>query len=66
MKKILKWGGIVLLVIVIIGAIGSSGSNEPKKVDTADTGIVDNRSDSTKSETKVFKIGESVNLDGKL
>lgn len=65
MKKILKWGGIAFVVLIIIGAISSAGSGNPEKVGSNETSSNTSQTEPEKGKTKVFKIGDSVNLDGK-
>ncbi len=55
MKKLLKWGGIILVVIIIIGAVngGKSGSNT--------TGTTQTSTGSKTEEAKaIAKVGETV------
>jgi len=65
MKKILKWGGIAFVILIVLGAIGSSGSDKPEKVGTSETSTSSDQAAPKENKTKIFKIGDQVNLDGK-
>jgi len=63
MKKILKWGGIAFVVLIVIGALSGAGSSNPEKVGTSTNEAT--KQETTSKKTETFKIGDSVNLDGK-
>ncbi len=69
MGKILKWGGIALLVLIVIGAMSSMGSDEAKKVgETTNANSQNAETVSNEQETpttQTYKIGDLVDLDGK-
>ena len=60
MKKLLKWGGFALLVLVVIGAIGSMGSDSKKVGSTSDTSGTTNTVKETAQES--YKIGDKVQM----
>lgn len=62
MKKVLKWVGIVFVILIIIGVVSSSGGNKDEN-----SGGNDKTKDTTSSTPKeqVFKVGEEV-VVGKL
>lgn len=62
MKKILKWGGIIIVVLLVIGAVSGAGSSKLEKTGSSDTTSSSSRSN---QPTETFKIGDEVNLDGK-
>ena len=54
MKKLLKWGGIALVVLIVIGALSSKGSDS-KKVGSTDS---TSNTQAQKQEDQVYKIGD--------
>lgn len=60
MKKILKWGGIVFVVMIIIGAIASSGSDS-KKVGTS-SDATDTTDQQEQPSQDVYKVGDKVQM----
>lgn len=60
MKKLLKWAGIGLLVLIVLGVIGSMGSDS-KKVGTNSESESQTSSNSQPSQ-QVYKIGDKVQM----
>lgn len=58
MKKILKWGGIALVVLIIIGALSSKGSDS-QKVGSNDSNT---NTESKKQEDQVYKVGDKIQM----
>lgn len=62
MKKILKWGGIIFAVLIVIGMIGNSG-NGTKKVGTSSDSNNQTSTQKTESPTsQIYKIGDKVQM----
>lgn len=59
MKKILKWGGIALFVLIVIGAVAGSGSDSPS---SSNSGSDTEQSASKSGEDKVYQPGEDVQV----
>lgn len=57
MKKILKWIGIIFVVLIIIGAISSKSKNEPVK-----TNVNSVSSPQAQVQTTEYKVGDLVKL----
>lgn len=56
MKKLLKWGGIILLIFIVIGVIGSAGKSGSSTSGTSQSGT-----GSKQEEAKpIAKVGETV------
>lgn len=60
MKKLLKWGGIALLVIMVIGVIGSMGSDS-KKVGS-NSGSTETSNTAKQPAQEMYKIGDKVQM----
>lgn len=60
MKKLLKWGGIALLVIIVIGVIGSMGSDS-KKVGS-NSGSTETSNTAKQPAQEMYKIGDKVQM----
>lgn len=60
MKKLLKWGGIALLVIIVIGVFSSMGSDSKKVGSNTDTNQTSNTNEEAAQET--YKIGDKVQM----
>lgn len=62
MKKLLKWGGIILVVFIVIGVIASMGSDDGKKVgENGNTNT--NQTENTQSEQQTtYKVGDKIEL----
>jgi len=60
MKKILKWGGIALLILVVIGAIGSMGSDSKKVGTSSDSSGTTNTTEETAQE--LYQVGDKVQM----
>ncbi len=60
MKKILKWGGIALLVIIVIGIFSSMGSDSEKVGSNSDTTQTSNTDTQQAQET--YKVGDKVQM----
>jgi len=63
MKKIFKWGFIGFIILIVISAIAGSDSSSPKKIGVSDTATKTKAN--VQDKTKIFKIGDKVNLNGK-
>lgn len=59
MKKLLKWGGIIFVVIVIIGAIASAGKSD-KSNQSSSSDSTSETSSTQKSEVKTYGLNEPV------
>lgn len=62
MKKILKWGGIILVIFIVIGVIASSGSKDSKKVGengSTNTTQTDNKQP---EQPASYKVGDKIQL----
>lgn len=58
MKKILKWGGIILLILIVLGVIGSLGkSGTQKTAETTTAPATSNEPKPTESKPKEQLIG---------
>ncbi len=62
MKKLLKWGGIALLVIVVIGVIGSMGSGSKKVGSNSDTTEIKTTTENNKQTQETYKVGDKVQM----
>lgn len=69
MKKILKWGGIIFLVLIVITAIAGGGSDEGKKVgQNSDTSTTSPQVQNEPSEAQpvgaptTYKVGDKIEL----
>jgi hypothetical protein len=69
MKKILKWGGIIFLVLIVITAIAGGGSDEGKKVgENSDTSTTSPQVQNEPSEAQpveapsTYKVGDKIEL----
>lgn len=60
MKKLLKWGGIALLVIIVIGAFISMGSDSEKVGSNSDNTQASNTDTQPSQET--YKVGDKVQM----
>jgi hypothetical protein len=60
MKKLFKWGGIALLIIIVIGVIGSMGSDSKKVGSSSETTETSNTAQQPTQET--YKIGDKVQM----
>ena len=58
MKKILKWGGIALVVLIVIGVLSGKGSDS-QKVGSNDT--TSNTQDQ-KQEEQIYKVGDKIQM----
>lgn len=59
MKKILKWGGIILVVFIIIGAIAGSDGESPSSDSSNSTETTQTESKEEQTE-KIYQINEAV------
>lgn len=63
MKKLLKGIGIVLLVLIIIGALGSKGSDSKKVGTSSDPTTTQKQTNPAKEEAQeVYKLGDKVQM----
>jgi len=63
MKKVLKWGGIIMLVLIVLGVIGSMGDDEPQKVGSKDQPAQSSQqTNTTADETTVYAVGDQVQM----
>lgn len=60
MKKVLKWGGIALVVLIIIGAIAGFGGNSSENSSSSNS---NSGSTVTKQEEKSYAVGEVIPAD---
>lgn len=60
MKKLLKWGGIALVVIIVIGVISSMGSDSQKVGSNSDTNQTSNTNEQSTQEA--YKVGDKVQM----
>ncbi|QQS38797.1 DUF4352 domain-containing protein [Candidatus Woesebacteria bacterium] len=60
MKKLLKWGGIALLVIIVIGVFSSMGSDSEKVGSNSDNTQASNNDSQQSQET--YKVGDKVQM----
>lgn len=56
MKKILKWGGIALVVLIVVSALSSKGSDSKK------VGSNDSTSTEQKQQDQVYKVGDKIQM----
>lgn len=56
MKKILKWGGIIVIILIVIGIIGSAGSDSKKVGSTSQNGSKE------QSAQETYKIGDKIQM----
>lgn len=62
MKKLLKWGGIALLIIIVLGMIGSKGG-ESKKVGSSDSTTTQTGANTNSQPTQqMYKVGDKVQM----
>lgn len=62
MKKLLKWGGIALLIIIVLGMIGSKGG-ESKKVGSNDSTTTQTAANTNNQPTQqMYKVGDKVQM----
>ena len=62
MKKILKWGGIILVILIVIGAIGSAGKDNGKKVGESNGATVAQSDTKQPEQQTVYKVGDKIQL----
>ncbi len=65
MKKLLKWGGIAFIGLIVLGMIaGGSGSNDSNSSNSggANNGSSQKTGDYNKQEEKIYKVGEEVTV----
>lgn len=62
MNKLLKWGGIALLVIIVIGVIGSMGSGSKKVGSNSDTSATKTSTENSKPAQETYKVGDKVQM----
>jgi len=60
MKKLLKWGGIGFIILIVIGVIGSMGSDSKKVGSSTDTTQISNTKEQPTQET--YKVGDKVQM----
>ncbi|HRN70494.1 MAG TPA: DUF4352 domain-containing protein [Candidatus Woesebacteria bacterium] len=60
MKKLLKWGGIALLVIIVIGVFSSMGSDSEKVGSNSDNTQASNTD--TQPSQEAYKVGDKVQM----
>lgn len=61
MKKLLKWGGIALLIIIVLGMIGSKGGDS-KKVGTTNNSTATQNSTNSQPAQQIYKVGDKVQM----
>lgn len=65
MKKLLKWGGIGFVVLIVIGIIGSLGSDSKKVGTTSDSNTntqVTTTSNNQQAEVSSYKVGDKIQM----
>jgi len=60
MKKLLKWGGIGFIILIVVGVIGSMGSDSKKVGSTTDSTQTSNTKEQPTQET--YKVGDKVQM----
>ena len=72
MKKIFKWGAIIIVILIVIGVIsGSSGNNSDNSNSSSSTAVTESEDNSdsgpnaptSKQEEKTYVIGEAIPTD---
>lgn len=63
MKKIVKWGLIIFVGIIVLGSLASSNSSKPEKINNTEQKQASE--EKATASTQTFKMGDLVDLDGK-
>lgn len=62
MKKLLKWGGIALLVIIVIGVISSMGGDSKKVGSNTDSANTNTTTENNQPTQETYKVGDKVQM----
>lgn len=63
MKKLLKWGGIALLIIIVLGVIGSMGEDSKKVGSNSDSTATQTSTTGNNQPTQeMYKVGDKVQM----
>jgi hypothetical protein len=62
MKKLLKWGGIGLIALIVVAVITGSGSDSKKVGSNTDTTNTKTTTENSQPSQETYKVGDKVQM----